>query len=162
MMAPGMDPFHRLAGAAVDDSPFPHVVADDLLDRELIDALVRELPSMDVLTGGRAPDSSERLHSRAVVLLAHPGIGVSWKSVVRAATDRWFLGHMATLFASHIHAAYPDFEQRIGPVLREYAEYFRANYSGQFQIVVVLNGCRDNTLQVVQAAASGFPEIKWL
>jgi glycosyltransferase involved in cell wall biosynthesis len=53
-------------------------------------------------------------------------------------------------------------EQRIGPVLREYAEYFRANYAGEFQIVVVLNGCRDNTLQVVEGAAAQFPEIRWL
>jgi glycosyltransferase involved in cell wall biosynthesis len=53
-------------------------------------------------------------------------------------------------------------EQRIGPVLREYAAYFRAHYAGQFQIVVVLNGCRDNTLGVVEAAAAEFPEIRWL
>jgi glycosyltransferase involved in cell wall biosynthesis len=53
-------------------------------------------------------------------------------------------------------------EQRIGPVLRDYAQYFRANYTGQFQIVVVLNGCRDNTLQVVESAAADFPEIRWL
>lgn len=53
-------------------------------------------------------------------------------------------------------------EARIGPVLREYAAYFRANYTGEFKIVVVLNGCRDNTLGVVQAAAAEFPEIRWL
>lgn len=53
-------------------------------------------------------------------------------------------------------------EQRIGPVLRDYAAYFRQNYQGQFQIVVVLNGCRDNTLGVVQAASADFPEIRWL
>jgi glycosyltransferase involved in cell wall biosynthesis len=53
-------------------------------------------------------------------------------------------------------------EERIGPVLREYAEYFRRNYKGEFQVVVVLNGCRDNTLQVVQKAATDFPEIRWL
>jgi dolichol-phosphate mannosyltransferase len=53
-------------------------------------------------------------------------------------------------------------EQRIGPVLRDYGQYFRANYRGQFQVVVVLNGCRDNTLQVVESAAADFPEIRWL
>ena len=37
-------------------------------------------------------------------------------------------------------------EERIGPVLRGYAEYFRANYDGEFRAVVVLNGCRDNTI----------------
>jgi dolichol-phosphate mannosyltransferase len=53
-------------------------------------------------------------------------------------------------------------EQRIGPVLRDYAEYFRAHFAGEFKIVVVLNGCRDNTLGVVQAAAAQYPEIRWL
>jgi glycosyltransferase involved in cell wall biosynthesis len=51
-------------------------------------------------------------------------------------------------------------EERIGPVLRRYAEHFRANYGGRFEIVVVLNGCRDNTLGVVEAAAADFPEIR--
>jgi glycosyltransferase involved in cell wall biosynthesis len=53
-------------------------------------------------------------------------------------------------------------EERIGPVLRRYAAYFRTHYSGRFEIVVVLNGCRDNTLGVVESAASDFPEIRWL
>ncbi len=50
-------------------------------------------------------------------------------------------------------------EQRIEPVLREYAQYFRTHYPGIFQLVVVLNGCRDNTLGVVQRVAAEFPEI---
>ena len=37
-------------------------------------------------------------------------------------------------------------ERRIEPVLRDYAQYFRQHYAGKFQLVVVLNGCRDNTL----------------
>jgi len=53
-------------------------------------------------------------------------------------------------------------EKRIGPVLVEYAEYFRREYRGRWEIVVVLNGCRDNTLGVVEAAAAKFPEIRWL
>jgi glycosyltransferase involved in cell wall biosynthesis len=53
-------------------------------------------------------------------------------------------------------------ETRIGPVLREYGEYFRANYRGDFRLVVVLNGCRDNTLQVVREVAIDFPFISAL
>jgi glycosyltransferase involved in cell wall biosynthesis len=53
-------------------------------------------------------------------------------------------------------------EERIGPVLRRYCEYFRTHYSGRFELVVVLNGCRDNTLGVVEAAAAEFPEIRAL
>jgi glycosyltransferase involved in cell wall biosynthesis len=52
--------------------------------------------------------------------------------------------------------------ERIEPVLREYALYFQSHYHGRFQMVVVLNGCRDNTLEVVQRVASDFPSISAL
>ena len=50
-------------------------------------------------------------------------------------------------------------ERRIEPVLREYARFFQENYSGKFQIVVVLNGCTDDTLGVVRRVAAEFPAI---
>jgi len=50
-------------------------------------------------------------------------------------------------------------EARIEPVLREYGAYFRDQYSGKFQLVVVLNGCRDNTLGIVKKVAADFPFI---
>lgn len=53
-------------------------------------------------------------------------------------------------------------ESRIGPVLREYACYFQEEYRGKFQLVVVLNGCRDNTLGVVRGVAAEYPSIRAL
>ncbi len=53
-------------------------------------------------------------------------------------------------------------EARIEPVLREYAIFFGKNYPGNFQLVVVLNGCRDNTLGAVQRVAQDFPAVRWL
>jgi glycosyltransferase involved in cell wall biosynthesis len=53
-------------------------------------------------------------------------------------------------------------ERRIEPVLRDYAEFFGKNYSGKFQIVVVLNGCTDNTLGVVEKVAKAFPTVRAL
>ncbi|MGV3773109.1 MAG: glycosyltransferase [Verrucomicrobiales bacterium] len=53
-------------------------------------------------------------------------------------------------------------EQRVGPVLLDYAEFFRREYGGKFEIVVVLNGCRDNTMGVVREAAAKYPEIRAL
>lgn len=50
-------------------------------------------------------------------------------------------------------------EARIEPVLREYATHLRQAYPGPARIVVVLNGCRDNTLGVVQQVARDCPEI---
>jgi glycosyltransferase involved in cell wall biosynthesis len=53
-------------------------------------------------------------------------------------------------------------EQRIEPTLRDYAEFFGTHYTGECQIVVVLNGCTDNTLGVVQKVAAQFPVIRAL
>jgi glycosyltransferase involved in cell wall biosynthesis len=53
-------------------------------------------------------------------------------------------------------------EHRIEPVLRDYADFFQTHYTGKFQIVVVLNGCTDNTLGIVQKAAAKFPTISAL
>ena len=50
--------------------------------------------------------------------------------------------------------------RRIGPTLREYAEHFRPIYGDGFEIVVVLNGCVDDTRSVVEAAARTAPEIR--
>lgn len=53
-------------------------------------------------------------------------------------------------------------ENRIEPVLREYGRYFQQEYHGKFQLVVVLNGCKDNTLGVVQKVATDYPFISFL
>lgn len=53
-------------------------------------------------------------------------------------------------------------EGRLGPVLREYGLWFREHYRGKFKLVVILNGCRDNTLGVVQEVARDFPCISAL
>ena len=53
-------------------------------------------------------------------------------------------------------------EGRIGPVLRNYAAFCAAHYPGPFEIVVVLNGCVDDTWGVVQKVAAEFPSIRAL
>ena len=53
-------------------------------------------------------------------------------------------------------------ERRIEPVLRDYAQFFGKNYSGKFQIVVVLNGCTDDTIGVVRRVAAEFLMIRAL
>lgn len=53
-------------------------------------------------------------------------------------------------------------EARIEPVLRQFGQYFQEHYHGKFQLVVVLNGCRDNTLAIVEKVAVDFPAISAL
>ncbi len=53
-------------------------------------------------------------------------------------------------------------EDRIGPVLREFCGYFREHFLGTFRIVVVLNGCRDDTLGVVERVGREMEEVRYL
>lgn len=53
-------------------------------------------------------------------------------------------------------------EARIGPVLREFGRYYTTHYPGRFELVVVLNGCRDNTQGVVDEVGREFPFIRSL
>ena len=50
-------------------------------------------------------------------------------------------------------------ELRLPPVLTEYLEYLHAHWRGRFQVVVVLNGCQDNTLGVVHQAETRYPAL---
>jgi glycosyltransferase involved in cell wall biosynthesis len=53
-------------------------------------------------------------------------------------------------------------ERRIESMLRDYARFFQEQYHGKFQIVVVLNGCTDDTLGVVQKVAKDFTSVSYL
>ena len=53
-------------------------------------------------------------------------------------------------------------ERRIEPVLRDYGRYFQEHYQGKFQLVVVLNGCTDDTIGVVRRVAADYPAISAL
>lgn len=53
-------------------------------------------------------------------------------------------------------------EARIEPVLREYGVYFQEHYQGKFQLIVVLNGCRDNTRGVVEQVTRDFSSLSLL
>jgi glycosyltransferase involved in cell wall biosynthesis len=52
--------------------------------------------------------------------------------------------------------------ERIEPVLREFAEYYSEHYDGPFELVVVLNGCRDNTREVVEQVEKQHSCVRYL
>lgn len=53
-------------------------------------------------------------------------------------------------------------ESRIGPTLSQYATFFHAHGQGRWEIVVVINGSRDNTVGVVQRVARDYTNIRWI
>jgi len=53
-------------------------------------------------------------------------------------------------------------EHRLEPVLRDFADHFQKHYTGPFQLVVVLNGCVDDTIGVVRRVAQDYKTISAL
>jgi glycosyltransferase involved in cell wall biosynthesis len=51
-------------------------------------------------------------------------------------------------------------EARIIPTLQQYEQHLREHYGGDFEIIVVANGCTDNTAQTALDIAKTDPQIK--
>jgi dolichyl-phosphate beta-glucosyltransferase len=111
-------------------------------------------------------------HSRPFLLgpgrcLATPHRSVQRKGLVREEFPvfRFQFGVRASKLRRRLATSAPSLlllipayneERRIAPVLEAYAEYFIRHYPGKFQLVVILNGCRDDTIGVVRAAEKRF------
>ncbi len=52
-------------------------------------------------------------------------------------------------------------EKRISPMLQDYCNYFSHFPKGDVEIIVVLNGCRDNTLEIVKNFSKKYPFLSW-
>ena len=53
-------------------------------------------------------------------------------------------------------------EKRIKPTLNDYASFFSKKYGKNFEILVVLNGCKDKTLDVVRETSKKYPQIRYI
>jgi glycosyltransferase involved in cell wall biosynthesis len=53
-------------------------------------------------------------------------------------------------------------EKRIGKMLTSYLEYFKPIYGERLQLLVVMNGCKDNTLGVVKEFSQNHKSLSYL
>ena len=65
---------------------------------------------------------------------------------------------MSKIKYSIIIPAYNE-ERRIRATLSTYCTYLEEHFPGVYEILVVLNGCRDGTLKIVEGLAKQFPAI---
>lgn len=66
-----------------------------------------------------------------------------------------------SLTLSIIIPAYNE-ERRIRPTLEEYASHFASIHGANFEIVVIMNGCTDNTRGVVESVMAQHPQVRFL
>lgn len=104
--------FAKLATAEVVTDPFPHLILEDALDAEVSRALLREMPPLEVLTGGAAPQSNKRFTMNGKAVLGESRVSDLWKAVVREGLSQSFLDRVVRLFGPKIERFHPDFTSR--------------------------------------------------
>ncbi len=69
--------------------------------------------------------------------------------------------HQSSIAATLIIPAYNEAE-RFLPALEAYAEAFRARYGQHYELLIVCNGCRDNTVELARAFAARHSQVRVL
>src|SRR5262245_16269419 len=101
------DVFKKLDDARVELSPFPYVVIENFLPKEVCDSLLREMPALQVLTKGHPLGSNKRFNL-TYADASSPQIPQIWRDVLSQAVSQRFLDRLLRLFGSSILHFYPD------------------------------------------------------
>jgi len=99
----------NISSASLQLLPFPHVVVDNVLDKELYEKLEREYPFESKVEGYSGYENNERYQISAVDALREQRVSPLWKEFIRYHVSKDFLGNVCTLFSSGLKKYYPEF-----------------------------------------------------
>ncbi len=105
---------HRLTKENIVESPFPMLIARDVLDKNVFRQLLQGLPPLSTMLKGADYGSNQRINYSASNVALNPTIPQIWKDFVQTHVNQIFLDDLIRLFGSSILKNYPDFEQRFG------------------------------------------------
>jgi hypothetical protein len=111
-----IDAFAKLDDARVELQPFPYLLINNVLPADVCDALIREIPPLDVLTHGQPLGDNKRFNFTYANAVAARGISPLWRDVLTQAVSQRFLDRLLKLFGPSILEFYPDFETRFAPI----------------------------------------------
>ncbi|OGG48351.1 hypothetical protein A3D66_02175 [Candidatus Kaiserbacteria bacterium RIFCSPHIGHO2_02_FULL_50_9] len=108
----------------VSRDPFPHVVIANAVDNSVVERLIAEFPSPEVIIDGRSigadavpiESGNVRFSYHAGKALQNPRISEFWKDFVRAHISQHFLGEILDLFKDDIRERFPRLEERHGKI----------------------------------------------
>jgi hypothetical protein len=109
----------KVTKSDVITEPFPHIVIQDALEKEVYSRLVSEYPSLDTLsqgadTKGMDSYSNRRLHYLANESLNDEQVSSFWKEFITLHTSNVFFQELLHIFQDSLLQIYPDFEEKYG------------------------------------------------
>ena len=91
----------RLTPADIRTEPFPHIVAEDVLDADLCAALVRSVPGFERFGWAGASPSNKRYIMPAHRIAGDEAMPAIWQEFARRHSGPEVLAEIAALFAGH-------------------------------------------------------------
>lgn len=112
------DLFAAIDHAPLVEDPYPHLVVENALPKEIADAFLAEMPALEVLCAGQPLGSNVRFPLPSAQAFADPRISKTWKAALRNCVDasQSFLEKTLNRLGHHLLATFPDFESRFGPM----------------------------------------------
>ncbi len=95
-----------LSKADVIAEPFPHIVARDVLDQELLGSLQDEFPALESFPD-HTDASNKRLNFNNAAAMKSDLVSSTWKTFLARNSDRDHLLHFIRVFGDHLKTAVP-------------------------------------------------------
>lgn len=104
----------KISADQVRAHPFPHVVAENVLDPDLCDQLIAQFPRQEIITGGQSPATTTKYYLHVGDSERDSRVSPLWKQTLvdLVQPDVWH--DLVRIFGDSLLREYPDFEKRYG------------------------------------------------
>jgi len=96
----------ELSKADIIDDPFPHIVARNVLDQDLLDSLLEEFPPLEAFPNN-SDASNIRLNLGNAAAMTSEAVSPKWQEFLARNADREHLLHFIRVFGDHMKTAVP-------------------------------------------------------
>jgi hypothetical protein len=122
-----MSVFDGVRSDRVTVTPYPHLVVQNAIDRQLCQELIRQFPPIEVFTRGRRYGDNVKLYYPAHRALHDSRVSGVWKIFLRHHLTRAFYQQALDVFRPFLNIEYPHLESQYGRSL----DTLRVGIAGQ-------------------------------
>lgn len=116
----------RAASLTLETEPFPHLLIDDALDRDIYASLAAQFPALDIINRKGRPVRSNHLYlMSAPAVETDPRIAQAWKEFFRYHVSIQFWREVLPLVKSHLLMVNPGLELIAGRRLEDFRAAMR-------------------------------------
>ena len=110
----------RDGAARIDRSPFPHLVVENILPREIYDELEANFPSVEYIADGDEIENNRTYLRSSDRILADPDLSPLWREFVETNTERPVFESALEIWRAEIERCHPGVEANFGKPIERF------------------------------------------